>query len=133
MTLAEVLMALVITGITVAGIVNGYMYCMAATTKEGLYMAANGAALERMEQLRAARWDTSTYPPVDQLAATNFPNMVVTLDKTEANPIQGTIKTTITQISDTPPLRKIRVDCVWLFRGNEVVTNTIESCRAPNQ
>ena len=33
MTLVEVVIALAITGLTVAGIVAGYIYCMTATVK----------------------------------------------------------------------------------------------------
>src|SRR5450756_1446212 len=81
MTLVEVMMALAITVLTIAGIVNGYIYCNTATAKEALYMAANGQALERMEEARAAKWDTAVYPPVDQLVTNNFPDEVVALDK----------------------------------------------------
>jgi hypothetical protein len=134
MTLVEVMMALVITGLTVGGIVEGYIYCMKATTKDALYMAANGQAQQRMEAVRAAVWNTG-YPPVDQLTPTNFPDQVVNLDnKTAADqtPTTATIKTTITQISTNPPLMEIHVDCIWNFQGTEVITNSIETCRAPN-
>ena len=135
MTLVEVVVALAITGLTVAGIVNGYIYCTTASVKDGLYMAANGRAMERMEEVRAARWDTSSYPAVDQLVATNFPDKPVILEKSGVGGsfILGTLRTTISQISDTPPLRRIRVECAWVFRGTEAVTNTIETCRAPDQ
>jgi hypothetical protein len=134
MTLVEVVMALAITVMTIAGIVEGYIYCTTATVKEGLYMEANGRALERMEEARAAVWDTASYPAVDQLVATNFPDTVVTLDKNSTGTeVTATVKTTIAPISETPPLRRIRVDCVWVFRGTETITTTIETCRAPNQ
>jgi prepilin-type N-terminal cleavage/methylation domain-containing protein len=134
MTLVEVMMALVITGLTVGGIVDGYIYCMTATTKDALYMAANARALERMEDARAAVWNTQSYPVVDQLNTTNFPDLVVNLNKSGPDPavITATVKTTITQISTNPPLREIHVDCIWNFQGTEVVTNSIETCRAPN-
>ncbi len=41
MTLVEVVVALAITGLTIAGIVTGYIYCSTATIKDALYMAAN--------------------------------------------------------------------------------------------
>jgi hypothetical protein len=41
--------------------------------------------------------------------------------------------TTISQISLTPPIRDVRVDCIWQFRGAEFITNTIETIRAPDQ
>jgi hypothetical protein len=132
MTLAEVMVALVITGLTIAGTISGYIYCNTANMKEGLYMAANGRAMERMEEVRAARWVTSAYPVIDQLVTTNFPDQDVTLDKSGIGPevVTGTLKTDISQISTNPSVKRIRVDCVWLFRGVELVTNTIETCRA---
>ena len=135
MTLVEVVIALGISVLTVAGIVTGYIYCTTANVKDSLYMAANGQAMQRLEEARSARWDTSSYPAVDELVATNFPDKLVTLDLSgnRAAVTRATIRTEITQLSDTPPLRKIRVDCIWSVKGDELVTNTIETCRAPDQ
>jgi type II secretory pathway pseudopilin PulG len=135
MTLIEVVVALAITGLTVAGIVSGYIYCNTANVRDALYMAANGRAQERLEETRAARWDTSSFPSVDQLIATNFPDVLVTLDKAASNStaITATLKTDISLISTSPPLKRIRVDCIWVFNGAESITNTIETCRAPDQ
>jgi type II secretory pathway pseudopilin PulG len=135
MTLVEVVMALAITGLTVAGIVEGYIFCMASSVKDSLFMAANGQALAGIEATRSAQWDTSNYPVVDQLVATNFPAKVVTLNQsgTDTNLILATVTTDISQISTTPPLRRIYVECVWQFKGGEWVTNTIETIRAPDQ
>lgn len=135
MTLVEVVVALAITGLTVAGIATGYIYCSTATTKDALYMAANARAQERIEQTRSARWDTSSWPAVDQVVATNFPDEIVTLDKfsTGTNIVTATLQTSISQISTSPPVKQIRVDCIWQFKGEELITNTIETCRAPDQ
>lgn len=133
MTLVEVMIALALTGLTVGGIVSGYIYCSTATAKDALYMAANTRASERMEAARAAVWDT-TYNGVDQLVASNFPDLIVALNKDGTNDeiTTATVKTTITQISTNPSVRDIRVDCIWLFQGTQI-TNTIETDRAPNQ
>jgi len=134
MTLAEVVVALAITVLTIAGTVSGYIYCNTANMKDGLYMAANGRALERMEEVRAARWDISSYPVFDQLVKTNFPDQIVNLNKSgnDSTVVTATLKTDISQVSTNPPLKRIRVDCIWLFKGLEPVTNTIETCRAPD-
>ena len=128
-------MALAITGLTVGGLVQGYIFCSNASAKDSLYMAANGRVMERLEEARSARWDTSIYPAVDQLVATNFPDKVITLQATAAGveTVSATIKTEISDISLAPPVRRIRVDCIWLFKGVEPVTNTVETCRAPDQ
>lgn len=135
MTLVEVVIALAITGLTVGGIVAGYIYCMTATVKAELVQAANARAMERIEEARSAQWDTSIWPMVDQLVATNFPDKVVSLDMpgSGSGGTSATIETKIYQISLTPPIKRIRVDCIWQFRGAELVTNTIETIRSPDQ
>jgi len=91
--------------------------------------------MERLEETHSAQWDTASWPVVDQLAATNFPDEVVSLDMpgSASGGTSATIKTKISQISLTPPIRDIRVDCIWQFRGVETITNTIETIRAPDQ
>jgi prepilin-type N-terminal cleavage/methylation domain-containing protein len=133
MTLIEVLVALLISGLAIAGIVTGYVFANTSSEKFGLSLSANAQASEWMEQMRSARWDISSWPAIDQLTATNFSNEVVTLESygTQAN--YGTNFATISTISTNPPLRRIRVDCVWSFQGSQLLTNTIETCRAPDQ
>jgi len=135
MTLIEVVVALAITGLRVGGIVTGYIYCTTSAVKAELAQAANARAMERIEEARSARWDTSSWPVVDQLVATNFPDEVVSLDTpgSGSGGTSATIETTISQISLTPPIRRIRVDCIWQFRGIALITNTIETIRAPDQ
>ena len=135
MTLVEVIVALAITALTVEGIVAGYIYCTTSALKAELAQAANARAMERIEEARSARWDTSSWPIVDQLVATNFPDEVVSLDMPGSGTggTSATIETTISQISLTPPIRSIQVDCIWQFRGVQLITNTIETIRAPDQ
>ena len=135
MTLVEVVVALAITGLIVGGIVAGYIYCTTSAVKAELAQAANARAMERIEETRSAQWDTSVWPNVDQLVATNFPNEIVSLDMPGSNSggTSATIETTISQISLSPPVRRIRADCIWQFRGGGLITNTIETIRAPDQ
>ena len=135
MTLVEVAVALAITGLMVAGIVTGYIFCTTSTVKDSLYMAGNARAMERLEETRSAIWAPFRGDPEDDLVATNFPDKVVTLDLSGSgsDTTSATLKTEITQISLSPPVRRIRVDCIWQFRGVELITNTIETIRAPDQ
>lgn len=135
MTLAEVVTAMFIAGLAVIGIIAGYFYCTNSAEKAGLHLAANARALERLEETRSAKWDTASWPQVDLLVSTNFPSKVVTLDISGSggNVTSATLNTEITQISTTPPLKRVRVDCIWLYKGAERITNTIETCRAPDQ
>jgi type II secretory pathway pseudopilin PulG len=135
MTLVEVVLSLAIAVLAVAGIVSGYILSAASAQKWALSLAANARAMERIEEVRSARWDTSIWPVIDQVVATNFPDKVVTLDQSGsgARVIYATNITSITQISTDPLLKRVRVDCVWSFRGTVLCTNTIETCRAPDQ
>ena len=134
-TLVEVAIALAITGLTVGGIISGYIYCTGAVVKAELVQAANARVMQRIEEARSARWDTSVWPIVDQLVATNFPDESVTLDMpgSDSGGTSAVIQTTISQLSLTPPTRSIRVDCIWQFRGVEQITNTVETIRGPDQ
>jgi prepilin-type N-terminal cleavage/methylation domain-containing protein len=135
MTLVEVVVALVITGMAIVGIINGYNYCTNSAQKAALAQAANARAMERLEETRSARWDTSSWPNVDQLVATNFPAKVVPLDLSGSGVVvsTATLRTAISQVSTNPPLRRVRVDCIWNYRGVQVITNSIETFRAPDQ
>src|SRR5438445_4838727 len=125
MTLIEVVMAMGISVVAVAAIITGYLFTVTSTEKSSLSLAASARAFERIEELRSAQWDTASSPPVDQLVSTNFPDQVVTLDLSGSG--QGvtyaTNRVQISQISASPPLRRIRVDCVWAFKGPQLVTN----------
>ncbi len=134
MTLVEVVFALAVSGLAIAGIVGGYIFAVGSAEESALSLAASGRAMERLEQTRAASWQVTVYPVVDQLQQTNFPNEVVTLDLPWAgtNVTTATNITQISQISTNPPLRRIHVDCVWSFNGSQLLTNSIETCRAPD-
>jgi len=135
MTLVEVIIALAIAGMTVAGVVSGYIYCTASSVKAELAQAANARAVERIEQARSAQWDVSSWPVVDMLVSSNFPDEVVSLDMagTNSGGTSAIIQTSIAQISTSPQLRRIHVDCIWHFQGGAPFTNSIETCRAPDQ
>ena len=146
MTLAEVVVALAIAALTVASLVGGYISSTVAAEKSSLSLAANTRAIERLEETHAASWSVTA--GVDELGTnianvspTNFPPKVVVLDLSAqaSNPTNGityaTNYTTITQVSPAPPLRRIRVDCVWRFRNRQystLITNTVETLRGPD-
>src|SRR5262245_10911707 len=135
MTLAEVVVAMGIAGLAIAAIVNGYTFSTNSAQKAAMALAANARALERIEETRSAKWDISAYPAVDLLVPTNFPTRVVTLDKSGLGGVitTATVQTEITLISSTPPLKRIRVSCIWRYKGSPAITNGIETFRAPDQ
>jgi hypothetical protein len=137
MTLAEVVVAVAIASLTVLSLVGGYTFSTVGAEKANLSLAANTRALERLEDTHAAIWNVSAWPVVDQLVATNFPAKVVTLDLSGqgGGVTYATNYTTITQVSLTPPLRRVRVDCAWRFQAGQfssLLTNAVETLRAPD-
>jgi prepilin-type N-terminal cleavage/methylation domain-containing protein len=134
-TLVEVLIALGICGLAMAAIVTGYLCAASAAERSALSLAANASAMRRVEESRCARWVISTYPAIDEVVQTNFPDTVVVLDLAGSGSgvTYGTNHTAISLISTNPPFKRVRVDCVWTFRGNRLFTNSVETCRAPDQ
>ena len=135
MTLVEVLVAFAISGLAISGIVYGYEFSVNSAEMFSLSQAANAQAMERTEQIRSAIWQSAGSPVVDQVVSSNFPSQVVTLDLSGSGTgvTYATNFTQITTISTSPPLKRIRVDCVWLYGRSQLMTNTIETCRAPDQ
>jgi hypothetical protein len=137
MTLAEVVVALAVASMMVASLIGGYTYSTVSGEKARLSLAANTRAIERLEDTHAAIWNVSGWPTVDQLVATNFPPKLVIIHLAGQGPgiTYGTNYTTITQVSLSPQLRRIRVDCVWGFQGGKfsaLFTNTVETLRGPD-
>jgi len=137
MTLAEVVVALAVAVMMVAGLLGGYTYSTVSGEKARLSLAANTRALERLEDTHAAIWNVSGWPVVDQLVATNFPPKLVVIHLAAQGPgiTYGTNYTTISQVSLSPQLRRVRVDCVWGFQSGKfssLSTNTVETLRGPD-
>lgn len=135
MTLVEVVVALAVTGLAIGGIINGYNFCTSSAQKAALAQAAVARAMERVEETRSVRWDLSTWPQVDQLVASNFPTKSIILDMSGSGVgiIAASLQTDISQIATNPPLKRIRVNCIWKFQGGPFLTNSIETLRAPDQ
>lgn len=134
-SLAEVVMAVGITVLVFAGGVLGYVQSAQQAEWSAYSLAANSLAQQRLEQTRAAKWDTQASPPIDNLVATNFPSRVDVLDVPIAgtNIVYATNITTISNLSANPPVKMVRVDCIWRFWNRGVYTNTVVTYRAPDQ
>lgn len=134
-TLVEVVLSIAICGISLGAIVFGYIGSAKRAEWSAYSLAANSMAMQRLEQTRAAKFDVMSTPPVDELTAANFPEQIQILDV----PINGqnityaTNYTVITSLSTAPPLKMIRVDCVWDFKGVRLFTNTMITYRAADQ
>ena len=133
-TLAEVVVSAALAAITVAGVITGYVQSQERADWSGSSLAAQALAVQRLEQTRAARWDTEA--GVDQVITANFPTQSLPFDLPMAgtNVLYATNYTTITSISTNAPLLKmIQVDCVWRWnRTSRIFTNSVATYRAPD-
>jgi prepilin-type N-terminal cleavage/methylation domain-containing protein len=135
MTLAEVVMSIAIASIAVSGSINGYIMAVNQAECSAYSLAAQSLANQRMEQVRAAKWDTSASPVVDMVVSSNFLVKVDILDVpiSGTNIVYATNYTTITPISTNPAYKLIKVDCVWRFMNHGAYSNTVVSYRAADQ
>lgn len=133
-TLTEVVISLAVTSLAIGGMVSGYTFSVERAEWSARSSAAQMLADQKLEQTRAARWDTLATPAVDDLVQGNFPVEVVPLGipSTSEQGVLATNITTITLVSDDPPLKMVRVDCIWPFTRGPV-TNTLVTYRSPDQ
>jgi hypothetical protein len=131
--LEEVVMAITLSALCFTGTVKGYGLSADRAEWSACSLAAQSLACQRLEQVKAAKWDTMAYPQVDELVSTNFPVTTDTFDMPMAgtNVATGTIYTTISILASD--LRAVQVDCVWTNRGRAVYTNTVVCYRSPSQ
>ena len=134
-TLAEVVVSTAIAALVIGGIAYGYLFSSKQAEWSAYSLAAQSLAIQRMEQARAANWDPLSSPLVDELVATNFPAVTEILDipRSGTNVVYATNLTTITLVSTNPPLKMIRVECVWSYMDRGFFTNSILAYRAPDE
>ena len=133
-TLAEVLIAMGISVLMISGIVYGYLMSANRAEWSGYSLAAQSLVLQKIEQTRACQWDPEANPPIDELLSTNFlvETQVLDIPISKTNVVYATNYTTIFTVSTNPPVKCIRVDCVWRFLRRGLFTNTALNYRAPD-
>lgn len=121
-----------------AGVVYGYVLTSDQAEWSAYSLAAHSLAMQGVEQARAGKWDPRANPPVDEMGSTSY-EQVAQLDVPVAagNPTYATNFVSITDLSLVPPVRELRVDCVWsLIRGEKSrgpFTNTVVTLRTADQ
>lgn len=135
MTLIETLVSMMVVAIVISATINGYILSANRAEWSSQSLAAHSLALQRLEQVRAATWNISGETDVDYVTSANFPESKAVLDLpvSGTNAVIATIYTTISNISANPPLRMVRVDCVWPYRSRGFFTNTVITYRSPEQ
>src|SRR5688572_20739734 len=116
-TLSEVVISIAVSTLRVAAVVSSSLLSARSADWIAQSTAADAAAGARMEQTRAAKWDSGAAPVIDELAAGNFPLEVVPLQVPIVGGarLYGTNRVTITAVSDVPPLKMVQVECVWSY------------------
>lgn len=134
-TLSEVVLSIAVSALSVAAVVSSSVLSARSADWISHSTAADAAANARMEQTRAAKWDTAATPLIDELSGANFPGEVVPLyvPVVGGAMLYGTNNVTITTVSDAPPLKLVQVDCVWSLPDRGPFTNSVVMYRSPDQ
>jgi type II secretory pathway pseudopilin PulG len=132
-TLAELAVAMALTGMMVAAIVSGFLQAANQAEWSAYSFAAQAQALRSLEQVRAAPWDPMG--SVDQVQTANFPPVVDILDvpASRNNIVWATNTTTITLITNRPPLKLVAVETTWRFMKRGLYTNSVRTYRTTDQ
>ncbi len=132
-TLAEVVISLGILGLVVAGMLYAFANSSKLAEWNAYSLAAQSLALQGVEAARAAKWDPQAWPPVDELGVTNFVEVDILDVPVSKVPIYATNYVSVSWVTQNPPLRQLRADCVWRFPGRGLFTNTVITLRAADQ
>jgi prepilin-type N-terminal cleavage/methylation domain-containing protein len=136
-TLAEVVVAIAIATLAFGGVIYGYVLTSDRAEWSANSLAAQSLAMQGIEQARSEKWDPKAWPAVDELGVTNY-TQVDTLDVPRSGqPILATNYISVTFVSQDPPLRQLRADCVWSLvngkRSRGPFTNTAITLRTADQ
>ena len=133
--LSEVVISIAVSALMVAGLVSSYVLSARSADYISHSTAADAAAQARLEQTRAAKWDTAATPACDELMSGNFPVQVVPLQVPVVGTgrLYGTNRATIVTVSTDPPLKMVQVDCVWSYPTRGPFTNSVVMYRSPDQ
>jgi len=137
-TLTEVVVAVAVIALTFAGVIYGYIRTVDRAEWSAYSLAAQSLAMQGVEQARAAKWDPQAWPAVDELGVTNLTQEEPLDVPAVGEPVWATNYVSVTTVSLDPPLRQLRADCVWMFKGRPAgiagpFTNTAVTLRAADQ
>jgi len=123
-----------------SGVIGGYIHSAYKAEWSGYSLAAQGMAIQQVEQARCAAWDVRSLPIRNEI--TNIPSLTwATLDLpiSGTNAIWATNYVSITSIPLTNSLNAsvymVKVSTVWPFRWRnqtKYFTNTVADYFAPD-
>jgi len=135
-TIAEMVVCFAIMGLVIGGILTAYTNSAKFTERAGYNLAAQAQAIQVLERVRAALWDTQTVPITDWTS--NLPTCttnVLDLPVSGNNVIWATNYLSISNIVVNAGLnvqiKMISVTTMWPWNGG-VQSNTVVAYRAPD-
>ena len=136
-TLAEVVVAIAIATLSFGGVILGYVLTADRAEWSAYSLAAQSLAMQGVEQARGAKWDPKSWPSVDELGLTNYTQVDILDVPVSGQPVRATNYISVTVVSQDPPLRQLRADCVWNLRNGlrsrGPFTNTAVTLRTADQ
>lgn len=146
-SLIELLVSILIFGMMISGLIYGYVQTNRLAEWSAMSYAAQSYALQGLEQVRSAQWDTSSLYggddiPVPTVAPyyTNFVQTDIMDVPVTGAPISIINSITLINaplaatINSSVKLRQVRSDCIWTFPlTGQTFTNTVITFRAPDQ
>ena len=141
-TLAELVIAVAILALSIAGLICGYIQVNYRSEISAMSLGAQALAVRSVEQARAAKWDVHTQTggtglgTGDEMPPTNFTTIYsnALVVPATGQSISVTNYVAISTFSTNPPVRIIRSDCVWRapFSG-KWFSNTVITYRSSDQ
>ena len=126
-----------IVGLTIGGILTAYTNSALFATRAGYQLAAQAQAIQVLERVRAATWDTQSLPPIDKtttLPGVTYALMELPIAGTNVVIATNTLTVTTITVTNNPPvsIKMIQVFTTWPW-NNTVQSNVIVAYRAPDQ
>jgi len=118
-TLVEVVMAIAILALVMAGMIYGYVQSNYRAEWSSMSLAAQSLASKAVEQARAAKWDVHLSSAQtgsgtsDELPPTNYIQTNVLVVPGTGQPLVVTNYVSVSNVVLHPPVRQLRADCVW--------------------
>jgi type II secretory pathway pseudopilin PulG len=136
-TIAELVVCFAIVALTIGGVITAYVNASNFSARAGFALAAQAQAVQVLERVRAAEWDTQSIPPLDQttnLPTTNIALMELPITGTNVTYATNVLSVSSIAVSANPPvsIKMITVNTTWPWNG-KVFSNTVVSYRAPDQ
>jgi len=124
-----------IAALGIGGMVWGYVMSARRAEWSTCSVAAQVMSMRRLEQTRASKWDPFGYQRVDELVSSNFPTLTQPLDIPfiGTNRVLATNSVWISDLSVDPPIKVVRVQCVWSLMARGPFTNELITYRTPDR